>query len=128
MNRISRVLVTGLLSWLVPFLVSIPLYPQGQPVLDLQLTKSILVVVGGLVGAWLALWYLKGAKAGFTREGAVLGTAWFALNCGLDILVLVGLMHGMDLFTWGGQVGVRYLLLPIMTTAMGAAADIRAKP
>ena len=128
MNRPFRILLTGLLSWLVPFLVSIPLYPQGQPVLDLQVTKSILIVVGGLVGAILALWYFRGVKAGFTREGAVLGTAWFALNCALDILVLVGLMHGMDLSTWAGQIGVRYLLMPIMITAMGAAADIRARP
>ncbi|HXW98540.1 MAG TPA: hypothetical protein VEI51_02325 [Methanomicrobiales archaeon] len=127
MKRNTRIIVSGFLAWLIPFLVSIPLYPQGQPVLDLQVTKSILIVVGGLVGAFLALWYLREVKIGFTREGAVLGTAWFAINCALDILVLVMLMHGMDLASWAGQIGIRYLLMPIMTTAMGAAADITAK-
>lgn len=125
MNRNLKILITGLLAWLIPFLVSIPLYPQGQPVYDLQVVKSILIVVGGVTGALLALWYLRDIREDFVREGAVLGITWFAISCALDILVLVYLFQGMDLATWAGEIGIRYLLMPIMTTAMGAAMELR---
>jgi hypothetical protein len=124
-NRNLRILLSGFAVWLIPFLVSIPLYPHGQPVTDLQTVKSILVVIGGLVGAVLALWYLKDIRADFVREGAILGIAWFVISSILDILVLVFLFNGMDLATWAGQIGIRYLLMPIMTTAMGAAMELR---
>jgi hypothetical protein len=89
--------------------------------------KSVLIIIGATVGALLALWYLKDIKADFVREGAVLGIAWFIINTALDILVLVYLLQGMDLATWAGQIGIRYLLMPVMTTAMGAAMELRGK-
>jgi hypothetical protein len=125
-NRNLRILLSGFTVWLIPFLISIPLYPQGQPVTDLQTVKSILIVIGGLVGAVLALWYLKDIRADFVREGAILGIAWFMISCILDILVLVYLLD-MDLAAWAGQIGIRYLLIPVMTTAMGAAMELRGK-
>jgi hypothetical protein len=128
MDKNLRILFSGLLVWLIPFLVSVPFYsPQGQPLCDLQVIKSVLIVVGATVGALLALWYLKDIKADFVREGAVLGIAWFIINTALDILVLVYLLQGMDLATWAGQIGIRYLLMPVMTTAMGAAMELRGK-
>jgi hypothetical protein len=127
MDRNLKILFTDFLAWLIPFIVSLPLYPQGQPIADLQVVKSILIVVGGLVGALLALWYLRDVKRDFTREGAILGIAWFVISSALDILVLVYLFQGMDLATWAGQIGIRYLLMPVMTTAMGAAMELRGK-
>jgi hypothetical protein len=128
MDRNLNILFSGLLVWLIPFLVSIPFYsPQGQPLFDLQVIKAVLIVIGATVGALLALWYLKDIKADFVREGAVLGIAWFIINSALDILVLVVLLQGMDLATWAGQIGIRYLLMPVMTTAMGAAMELRGK-
>jgi hypothetical protein len=33
----------------------------------------------------------------------------------------------MDILAWAGQIGIRYLLMPIMTTAMGLAIDYQGK-
>jgi len=126
MDRCLKILLFGFLSWLIPFLVSIPLYPQGQPILDVQVAKSILIVIGGLVGVILALRYFRDVKGDFAREGLVLGIAWFVINSVLDILVLVSLF-GMDLLTWAGQIGIRYLLIPVITTGMGMAMELRGK-
>jgi hypothetical protein len=125
MDRNMKIIVSGLIVWLVPFLISVLLYPQGQPIYDLQTIKSVFIVIGGLVGALLALWYLRDVKKDFAREGAILGIAWFIINSALDILVLVGILKGMDLATWAGQIGIRYLLMPIMTIAMGSAMEMR---
>jgi hypothetical protein len=101
--------------------------PQGQPLSDLQVIRSVLIVIGALVGVFLALGYFRDIKGNFAREGAILGISWFFINSALDILFLVYLLHGMDLLTWAGQVGIRYLLIPVTTTAMGMAMDIRGK-
>jgi uncharacterized membrane protein YozB (DUF420 family) len=126
MDKNLKIIFSGILVWLIPFLVSIPFYsPQGQPLYDLHVIKSILIVVGALAGVFLALGYFRGIKGNFAREGAILGIAWFAISSALDILVLVSLLKGMDPVTWGGQIGIRYLLMPVMTTAMGAAMELR---
>ena len=126
MDRCLKILLFGILSWLIPFLVSIPLYPEGQSILDVQVAKSILIVIGGLVGVILALRYFRDVKGDFAREGLVLGIAWFVINSVLDILVLVSLF-GMDLLTWAGQIGIRYLLIPVITTGMGMAMELRGR-
>ncbi|MDD1659436.1 MAG: hypothetical protein LUP92_04255 [Methanomicrobiales archaeon] len=127
MEKNLKIIISGILAWLIPFLVSVPLYPQGQPIYDLQVTKSILIIVGALVGAVLALWYFRDIGKAFAREGAILGFSWFVINSVLDIIVLVYLLKGMDFTAWAGQIGIRYLLMPIITTAMGMAMEIRGK-
>jgi hypothetical protein len=127
MNRNPQIVFYGFLVWLIPFFVSWPLYsPKGEPLYDLQLIKSILIVVGSLVGALLALRYFRDTKKDFAREGAILGISWLIINSVLDIIVLVHILKGMDLSAWAGQIGIRYLLMPILTTAMGMAMEMRA--
>lgn len=89
--------------------------------------KSVLIVIGSLVGAILALRYFRDTEKDFVKEGAILGFSWFIINSVLDIIVLVSLLKGMDLFTWAGQIGIRYLVIPIMTIAMGMAMEMRGK-
>ncbi len=79
------------------------------------------------MGAILALRYFRDTKEDFAREGAILGFSWFVINSVLDIIVLVYLLKGMDLFTWAGQIGIRYIVMPIMTIAMGMAMELRGK-
>jgi hypothetical protein len=127
-NKNLRILFSGLLVWLIPFLISVPLYsPRGQPLYDLQVIKSVLIVLGTLVGVFLALRYFRDVRAHFAKEGAILGISWLVINSALDILVLVILLQGIDIGTWAGQIGIRYLLTPIMTTAMGVAMEIPRK-
>ena len=58
MNR-WRLLQTSLLSWFLPFALSVPLVgADGIPVIPLGLFKSIMVVVGMGSGLWLMVWLL----------------------------------------------------------------------
>lgn len=126
MDKNLKILFYGFLVWLIPFLVSWPMYsPQGQPLYDLQVIKSVLIVIGVSVGAFLTLRYFRNVKKDYAKEGAILGISWFVINSALDIIVIVSFLKGMDLITWAGQIGIRYLLMPIMTIAMGMAMEIR---
>lgn len=118
----------GVLTWLVPFLVGMFLYtPDGQPVMDLLLTKSLLLLVFAAVSAGLLVRWFRRVDSGFAREGLVVGGAWLAVNWALDLAVLVP-MSGMSVTDWLGQIGLRYLLLPLMAVAMGTALDGRRAP
>jgi len=109
----------GVLAWLVPFVLSIFLYtPQGNPIIDVLFFKSIMIVTGGIVGAFLIVKYFEGIKKEQLKEGITIGVSWLMISYILDIVVLLP-MAGMDIATWFTQIGLRYLMMPIMSIMAG---------
>ena len=119
LNVISvRNTVLGLVSWLVPSIVSFMFFDRtGQLMIAQPLFKSIMVVVGGGTGAVLLVAALKQTPPSL-RTGFSLGCYWFLLNLGLDLLALVWLMK-MPLGLYAIDIGLRYVLMPIMGASMG---------
>ena len=116
-----RVILLGLASWVVPFILAFAFYDRtGQLAIDVFLFKSIMVVFGGLVGAYLLLRAFRRVTPSFAN-GLALGLVWLVLNWALDIAILVGAM-GMPASEWFQAIGLRYLMIPIMATAMGTLA------
>ena len=113
----------GILTWLLPFLVSVPFYsPEGEPLYDIFLTKSVLLVFSAALGTALILVYFRGVRARYIREGALLGGVWLAINWALDVAVLLPL-SGMDIGAYMGEIGLRYLMIPIIAVGIGYAAE-----
>ena len=53
-------LLYGFLTWLIPFIIAIPFYSRdGQPLIDIFLLKSIMIVVGSTTGAIFLILYFK---------------------------------------------------------------------
>ena len=50
----------------------------------------------------------------------IVGLTWFGLNIVLDLLILIP-MSGMTLPDYFAQIGLRYVAIPAMSTAVGAA-------
>jgi hypothetical protein len=113
----------GLLTWLLPFLLAIPFYsPEGEPLYDIFLIKSILLVFSAAVGTFLIVVYFRGVHARYVREGALLGGVWLLINWVLDAAVLLPL-SGMDAGTYMAEIGLRYLTIPIIAVGIGYAAE-----
>jgi hypothetical protein len=111
----------GLLSWFVPFVVSCAFFDRhGHLLIDRPLFKSIMVVVGGGMGAWLLVVAFRRIAPSW-RTGLMLGTYWLALNLVLDLAVLVPFTK-MPLALYFSDIGLRYLLIPIFAVAMGTRA------
>ncbi|PKL63331.1 MAG: hypothetical protein CVV31_00595 [Methanomicrobiales archaeon HGW-Methanomicrobiales-2] len=124
MNPASGVKLVGFgfLTWLLPFLLSIPFYSQeGEPLYDIFLIKSVLLVFSAALGTFLILVFFKGVHDHFIREGALLGGVWLLINWALDAVVLLPL-SGMDAGTYMAQIGLRYLTIPIIAVGIGYAA------
>lgn len=117
-----RIVLYGVLSWLIPFLASFTFFgPGGQPWIPQTLFKSIMVVIFGGVGVWLLLLAFRRIKPTLA-SGLQLGLFWLAINIVLDLLILLPLA-GMAPVGYLYDIGLRYLLIPIISTALGVQAE-----
>ena len=116
MNRWTKILVYGLILWIIPFFAGFLFFPIMQS--DETFFKTIMVVASTLTGMILIVYYFKDVKKNFVREGAIVGTAWLLLNWILDVVVLLP-MSGQTIERYFLEIGLRYLNAPIMTTGVG---------
>jgi hypothetical protein len=117
-----RRLIGAFLTWLVPFVVAIPFYGPSGLLIDQQLFKSLMIVVGSITAAILIVWCFRNVETGYTREAIITGITWLLANWILDLIVLVGLL-GMTMPDYATQIGLRYLVIPAMVIAAGVLAD-----
>lgn len=117
-----RTTLLGLVSWLVPFVVAFFFVDRtGQFLIPQPLFKSIMVVLSGACGIFLLMLAFRRIRP-TTQSGFALGFFWLALNLGLDLAILLPLGK-MTIMNYFYDIGVRYLLIPIFSTALGAMAE-----
>jgi hypothetical protein len=117
-----RTTLLGFLSWLVPFAASFLFVDSsGRWLIPQRLFKSIMVVVfGGLGTALLVAAFRRVTPT--LRSGLALGCYWLAINLILDLVVLAPLA-GMSARDYFYDIGLRYLLIPIIAGAIGVVAE-----
>ena len=115
----------GFLAWLIPFISSFPFYSKEGLLIDIFLFKSIMIVVGAVSGSILLILYFKRIESAFAVEGIIAGVIWFAVNILLDLIVLLP-MSGMPAGEYFTQIGIRYLVMPAMSIAVGISLQDKA--
>lgn len=121
MHSLKNAMLYGFLVWLIPFVAAFPFYsPEGEPVIDIFLFKTIMIIVGSLAGAALLVRYFKNVTADFVLEAGKIGLLWLAINWALDFAVLLQ-MSDMTLGAYFAEIGLRYLTIPIFSVAIGMA-------
>lgn len=119
-----RTALLGLASWAVPFLAAFAFFDRtGQLAIAQPLFKSLMVVIGGGVGVGLLVLAFRRVPKTLIA-GLLLGLFWLGLNWALDIAVLLP-MSGQGIGAWFQDIGLRYLMIPVMAMAIGAAAQRR---
>jgi len=123
MNKYIKIGLYGFMVWLVPFAVSFLFYSKnGEVLIDVFLFKSIMLIVSSLTAAILLVIYFKPLKKDQLNDGIVIGISWLAINWLLDLVILVP-MSGSPILAYFEQIGLRYLLAPIMSISMGYIAQ-----
>jgi hypothetical protein len=123
MNKHVRNVLYGFLAWLIPFVASIFFYTkEGGLRIDIFFFKTIMIIVGSISGAILLISYFKKIHIGYLKEGIYVGITWFVINILLDLLVLIP-MSGMAIPDYFLQIGLRYLVMPVMSIMVGAALE-----
>ena len=125
MTSARRALVYGLLVWLIPFAVAFAIFPLRQS--NRPLFESIMpVAVAGAVAGY-AVRYFRIVTTDFVREGLRLGLVWLLISVAIDapLMLFGGPMH-MSLGQYLADIGVTYLLMPVITVGIGVALAHRA--
>ena len=120
MTSIRKALLFGFLVWLVPFVVAFLIFPLRES--SRPLFESIMPVAIATAAVGLAVAYLRPVKRGFLREGVLLGLLWLVISLVIDApLMLFGGPMQMTLAEYVADIGVTYLIIPVITVGIGAA-------
>jgi len=77
---IYRNLLLGLLSWLIPFMVSFFCYiPEGQLRMEYGAFKSVTMISGTLSGSYLLYHFFRVVNVDFILNGIVVGLSYLAI-------------------------------------------------
>jgi uncharacterized membrane protein YpjA len=81
-----------------------------------------MIVLFSILGALLLVIYFHRVNTGYLKEGIIVGIVWLVINWVLDLVVLVP-MAKMGIGTYFGQIGLRYLMIPTMSIAIGYSIE-----
>ncbi len=128
MKQYLKLALFGLLAWLIPFIISIFFYDKtGHLVMgDIFLFKSIMIVTGATTGAVLLILYFSKIHERYLYHGILTGATWLTINWALDLLILLP-MAKLGLYDYFAQIGLRYLVLPVMCIMTGYLLERKAK-
>lgn len=116
-----KLFLYGLLIWIIPFIAGFFFYDEsGQLTTNIFLFKSIMLLVLAAVTITLSIFLLRREEVNHSQKGLTAGLAWFAIPLILDLLVLVP-MAGMSIQDYLFQIGLRYLLIPMIVVSNGLA-------
>jgi hypothetical protein len=119
MKPLSRALGLGALVWLVPFVVGVIAYPIHES--SRSLFESVMAVTVAAVTVWAGLRYLRPLPSVTTRDGIVVGVAWWAICIVIDLpLFLVGPMQ-RSLTEYMADIGLTYVMIPFITVGLALA-------
>jgi len=117
MNRAIRVIAYGFMMWLIPFIVSLVVYPIKTSFNPLF--ESIMPVVITITAVVLAVYYFNGVITKFLREGFVIGVSWFFICIIIDLfLFLPASPMQMSLSNYMMDIGLTYLIISSVTVGM----------
>jgi hypothetical protein len=125
MKHFFRAFLYGLAVWAIPFAAAMIIFPIREN--ERPLFESIMPIAIALAVVIFAVIYLKNLEMNFSSEGFWLGILWFIMSIAIDMI----------LFSWGPMkvsfsdymkdIGVTYLMMPVITVGMGWLEQIRFK-
>jgi hypothetical protein len=124
MKRYLKIGLFGLISWAVPFIVSLLIYPLRES--QRPLFEAIMPVVVVICAVLLSIFYFSNLESGFLRDGVLLGVAWLIINLALDRLLFSQGPMKIALADYMKDIGITYLIIPTVTSGFGYIVHRRA--
>jgi hypothetical protein len=122
MKALAREVGFAVLAWLVPFAVSVCVFPLKQwhrpffeEVMSLTLTATTTV---------LGLLYLRRVRSKIMTRAVRIGLTWIAANWALDLLMFSSAPMKMSFQQYAMDIAAAYFVIPVMTIGLGAAIKL----
>src|SRR5579859_6747711 len=106
MKSLKKAFGFGFVTWLVPFVVSVSIFPlkrAGDP-----LFETIMGLVVVFCGVFFTHLYFRSVSRSFLKEGVLVGTIWMLISLGLDWLMFSTGPMKMPLGTYMRNIGLGY--------------------
>ncbi len=117
-ESILKIILFGFLIWLIPFVVSFFIYPLKTS--RNPLFESIMPLVLTIITVLLACTYLKSIQKEFVKESILIGVTWFLINVIIDLIMFLPVSPmQMTLNDYMADIGITYLIIPVITMGMG---------
>ena len=120
MRRVAREVGFAVLAWLLPFVVSVCIFPLKKT--HAPLFDSLMGVALATSTVALGCAYLRRSPGNPVAAGARAGLIWTAANLLLDGLMFSGGPMKMSLGAYFADIGVAYVAIPVITIGLGLAA------
>lgn len=124
MNRYLKTGLFGFMIWLIPFVVSVLIFPLR--VSQRQLFESIMPVIIAIWTVFFSIFYLSRIKSNFLKEGIFIGIAWLLISILLDLMIFIVGPLKMPIWDYATDIAVTYLMIPVITSGFGYLMEQRA--
>jgi len=116
MSSIKNALIYGFLLWLVPFIISIAIFPfkTSEPFLF----HSLMTVISVAMVVILSTLYFKKTEESL-KEGIFLGILFLTISLSFDYFVFIWGPIKMSVSSYIKEIGISYLVYPIITIGYG---------
>lgn len=125
MKSYKKTFLFGLIVWVIPFIAAMAIFPLREN--ERMLFESIMPVVLSLATIIMANLYFKIIEINFIKEGIYLGIAWFIMSFIIDQLMFSWGPMKMSIIEYIKDIGVTYLMIPVITIGTGWAEEVRFK-
>ncbi len=120
MTSMGKALLFGFLVWLVTFSVAFAIFPIRET--SRPLFESIMPVAIAIIVVPLGVVYFRRIRRRLMREGLLLGLLWVLMCVAIDTpLMLLGGPMYMTVPDYLADIGVTYLMIPVITIGIAAA-------
>lgn len=122
--NLKRMLAYGFLIWLIPFLVSLAIFPLKET--NRGLFESIMPVVVSACVVFFSISYFSKLGSQFLREGTLTGTTWLTISLAIDLFMfLPESPMQMPFIDYMADIGLTYLIMPAITIGFGQLLEKR---
>jgi fumarate reductase subunit C len=123
MKSLKFALALGFLLWLVPFILSLAISPIHTS--DRVFFETIMPVAITLAVVALSYLYFNGVKGEYLKEGIIVGIIWPAISLIFDLLMFSWGPMAMSFTDYMKDIGLAYLIYPIVTIGIGYLLEKR---
>lgn len=116
MQLIKRAFLYGFLLWLIPFIISIVIFPLKKP--EPVLVQSLMTVIAVLLVVILSVHYFQKTQ-GNLKEGIFLGVIFLCMSLFFDFFFFIWGPIKMPVDAYIKEIAITYLVYPIITIGFG---------
>jgi len=122
MKSIKYAVIYAFLLWLIPFIISIALFPfkTSEPFLF----HSLMMVISVTTVVILSTFYFKKTERNL-KEGIFLGILFMAISLSFDYFMFIWGPIKMSVSSYIKEIGITYLIYPIITIGLTYLPNVK---